>query len=230
MIVNLIQLVAKDRNQLVLEKIALRHQLAVYKRSAKRPSIKDGDRIFWLTVMRMLKEWREALVFVRQATAITCHRKGFKHYWRRKSRSKPGRPPISMQIILLIRRMSQEKVTWGAPRIVHELALLGHKVAELTVAKYMVKTRSTQPGQKWKTVLHNHMAETAADDFFVVPTATFQVLYCFVVMSLDRRRILHVNVTNHPTAEWAARKLVEAFPGDGWKPRFLHCDRDRIFG
>ncbi|MFT4540908.1 MAG: putative transposase [Planctomycetota bacterium] len=117
LIVNLLHLAAKDRTQLVLENIALRHQLAVYKRSVNRPNIKDGDRIFWLTVMRMLKEWRNALVFVQPATVIKWHRKGFKHYWRRKSRSKPGRPPISMEIILLIRRMSQENVTWGAPRI-----------------------------------------------------------------------------------------------------------------
>ncbi|MFT4540907.1 MAG: transposase InsO family protein [Planctomycetota bacterium] len=94
----------------------------------------------------------------------------------------------------------------------------------------MVKRRPTQPDQTWKTFLHNHMSETAACDFFVVPTITFQALYCFVVMSLDRRRILHVNVTNHPTAEWTARQLVEAFPGDGWTPRFLQRDRDKIFG
>ncbi|MFT4540708.1 MAG: putative transposase [Planctomycetota bacterium] len=110
LILNLLQPVAKDRSQLALESIALRHQLAVYKRSVNRPNIRDGDWIFWLTVMRMLREWREALVFVQPATVVRWHRKGFKHYWRRKSRSKPGRSPISMKIILLIRRMSQENV------------------------------------------------------------------------------------------------------------------------
>ncbi|MFT4543233.1 MAG: putative transposase [Planctomycetota bacterium] len=151
LILNLLQLVAKVRSKLVLENIALRHQLAVYKRSVNRPNINEADRIFWHTVMRMLKEWRSALVFVQPATVIRWHRKGFKHYWRRKSRSKPARPPIAMEIIHLIRRMSKENVTWGAPRIVHELALLSHEVAESTVAKYMVKTRSTHPGQKCKT-------------------------------------------------------------------------------
>ena len=107
LLVNLLQLAVKDRTQLVLENIALRHQLAVYKRSVKRPNIKDGDRIFWLTVMRMLKEWREALVFVQPRTVIRWHRKGFA-YWKRKSRSKPGRPPISMALIHLIRRLSGE--------------------------------------------------------------------------------------------------------------------------
>jgi len=207
LLVNLLQLAVKDRTQLVLENIALRHQLAVYKRSVKRPNINDGDRIFWLTVMRMLKEWRQALVFVQPDTVFRWHRKGFRHYWRRKSRSKPGRPPISMKLIHLIRRMSMDNVLWGAPRIVDELSLLGHIVSESTVAKYMVKHRPTEPSQSWRTFLANHMAETAACDFFVVPTVTFQRLFCFVVMSLDRRRILHINVTKHPTAEWTAQQL-----------------------
>jgi len=230
LLANLLQLAVKDRTQLALETIALRHQPAVYKRSVARPNIKDGDCIFWLTVMHMLKEWRLALVFVQPATVIKWHRKGFKHYWRRKSRSKPGRPPVGMDIILLIRRMSLENATWGAPRIVNELALLGHTVAESTVAKYMVKHRPADRTQSWKTFLQNHMAEIAACDFFVVPTVTFQRLYCFVVMSLDRRRILLVNVTKHPTAEWAAQQLIEAFPGGGWIPRFLQRDRDGVFG
>ena len=229
-LVALLRLAAKDRAQLALENIALRHQLAVYKRSVGRPSIRDSDRIFCLTVMRVLKEWREALVIVKPESVIRWHRRGFRYYWRRKSRSKPGRPPIDLTIILLIRRISQENVTWGAPRIVDELALLGHRVAESTVAKYMVRHRLPERGQSWRTFLHNHMAQTAACDFFVVATATFQRLFYFVVMSLDRRRILHVNVTKKPTAEWTARQLVEAFPGDGWVPRFLQRDRDGVYG
>ncbi len=120
-ILSLLQLALRDRQQIVLENIALRHQLAVYKRSVKRPNINNGDRIFWLTVMRMLKDWREALVFVQPDTVVRWHRKGFRHYWRRKSRSKPGRPPISMKLIHLIRRMSMDNVLWGAPRIENEL-------------------------------------------------------------------------------------------------------------
>ena len=101
----------------MLENIALRHQLAEYKRSVGRPNITDRDRIFWLTVMRMLREWRDALVIVQPATVIKWHRKGFRYYWRRKSRSKPGRPLIDLSIIMLIRRMSVENVTWGAPAL-----------------------------------------------------------------------------------------------------------------
>ena len=229
-LISLLRLAGKDRAQLTLENIALRQQLAVYKRSVGRPNINDRDRIFWITVMRMLKGWRDALVIVQPTTVIKWHRNGFRYYWRRKSRSKPGRPPIPMAVIMLIKRMSMEDVTWGAPRIKDELALLGHDVAVSTVAKYMVRTRRTEPDQSWKTFLHNHMTETAACDFFVVSTVTFQRLYCFVVMSLDRRRILHVNVTRNPTAKWVTQQMVEAFPGDGWVPRFLQRDRDGAYG
>ena len=230
LLVNLLQLAVKGRKQLALENIALRHQLAVYKRSVKRLNINDGDRIFWLAIMRMLREWCEALVFVQPATLIKWHRRGFKYDWRRKSRAKLGRPPISMKVILLIKRMSQENVTWGAPRIRDELALLGYAIAESTVAKYMVRHSAPEKEQSWRTFLHNHMNEIAACDFFVVPSARFQVLYCFVIMSLDRRRILHVNVTRRPTSAWAAQQLLEAFPADEVIPRFLQRDRDGEYG
>jgi len=228
-ILQMFQFVLKDRTQLALENIALRQQLAVYKRTVKRPKIEDRDRIFWLTVMGMLKEWKEALVFVQPRTVIKWHRKGFRYYWRRKSRATPGRPPICMKIILLIRLMSQENVLWGAPRIKAELALLGHEVAESTVAKYMVRPKRDTPSQSWKTFLANHMDVTAACDFFVVPTLTFNLLYVFVVLSHDRRRILHVNATANPTAKWTARQLLEAFPYDS-KPKYLLRDNDKIFG
>ena len=229
LLVNLLQIAIKDRTQLALGNIALRHQLAVYKRSVKRPRIEDRDRFFWLAVMRMLREWREALVFVKPETVVRWHRQGFRYYWRWKSRAKPGRPPISMELIHLIRRLSRENVLWGAPRIKDELALLGYEVAQSTVAKYMIKHRRGDPSQCWRTFLANHMAVTAACDFFVVPTLTFKLLYGFVVLSHDRRRILHVNVTDSPTAEWTARQLVEAFPFQS-APRFLIHDRDSIYG
>ena len=135
-----------------------------------------------------------------------------------------------MAIIHLIRRMSTENPLWGAPRIQAELALLGHQVAESTVAKYMVKAKKPDPSQRWTTFLRNHMDVAAACDFFVVPTATFKVRYVFVVLSHARRRILHVNVTAHPTAEWVARQLVEAFPGTEPIPRFLVHDGDGSYG
>ncbi len=226
---DLLRLAIKERTQLALENIALRQQLAVYKRSVKRPNIYDGDRIFWMTIMRFLREWKDAVVIVKPETVVKWHRKGFKHYWRRKSRGKPGRPPISMALIHLIRRMSQENPTWGAPRITDELALLGYEVGETTVAKYMVRKRSPEKGQSWSTFLKNHMDVTAACDFFVVPTLTFKLLYGFVVLSHDRRRIMHVNVTSGPTAEWTAQQMVEACPG-GHGLRYLIRDGDKIYG
>ena len=134
-----------------------------------------------------------------------------------------------MELIHLIRRPSRENVLWGAKHIRDELALLGHMVSITTVAKYMVKRRRGDAGQTWSAFLRNHMAAKAACDFFVVPTITFKLLYGFVVLSHDRRRILHVNVTAHPTAEWVAQQLTEAFPDDT-APRYLLRDRDSIYG
>lgn len=224
----LVRLLIEDRQRLALENVGLRHQLTVLKRSVKRAKIHDSDRVFWILMKKMLVEWREALHFVKPETVVRWHRKGFRYYWGRKSRSNPGRPPISTAIIHLIRRMSIENVTWGAPMIASELALLGHVVADSTVAKYMVKVRTPDPSQRWTTFIRNHMDVTAACDFFVVPTATFKVLYVFVVLSHARRRILHVNVTDHPTAAWTARQILEAFPDD--VPRLLLHDRDGIYG
>jgi transposase InsO family protein len=126
--------------------------------------------------------------------------------------------------------MSQENPLWGAPRIQAELALLGYDVAESTVAKYTVRRRPGLPSQTWRSFLANHMDCTAACDFFVVPTITFRLLYCFVILAHGRRRIVHFNVTNHPTARWTAQQVVEAFPADGTEPRYLLRDRDGIYG
>lgn len=224
----LVRLLLEDRKRLMLENLALRHQLAVLKRSVTRPKIQDSDRVFWMLMRRMLSEWKETLLFVKPDTVVRWHRKGFRYYWKRKSRSKPGRPPISMELVHLIRRMSTENVTWGAPRISAELTLLGHNVAESTVAKYMVQARAPDPSHRWGTFIRNHMNGTAACDFFIVPTATFKLLYVFVVFSHGRREILHVNVTDHPTAAWAGRQILEAFPGE--VPRLLLHDRDGIYG
>ena len=215
--------------QLTLENLALRQQLAVYQRTVPRPAIGNRDRIFWLFAMRFFNSWKSVLVFVRPETVIAWHRKGFRHYWRRKSMPQQGRPPIEPQLVQLIRRLSEENTLWGAPRIQSELALLGHEVATSTVAKYMVKSRRAGPSQTWRTFLANHMDATAACDFFVVPTWRFKLLYVFVVLSHDRRRILHFNVTSNPTAAWTARQLVEAFPYDS-APLYLLRDRDKIYG
>ena len=226
----LVRALAADRARLALENVVLRQQLNVLRRSVKRARLDDGDRLFWVLIHRLFKEWKEHLVLVKPATVLRWHRQGFRYYWRWKSRAKGGRPAIAPEVIQLIRRMSSENVLWGAPHICSELALLGHDVAESTVAKYMVPRRERAPSQTWRTFLANHMGVSAACDFFTVPTLTFKVLYVFFVLSHDRRRILHVNVTRHPTAEWTAQQITEAFPGDAEMPRYLHRDRDSIYG
>ena len=226
----LISAMTADRSRLALENVALRQQIVVLKRSVKRAKIEDSDRIFWVLIRRLLDSWRDTLMIVQPETVIQWHRKGWRYFWDRKSKlGKPGRPPIDAEVVELIRRMSRDNVTWGSPRIRSELALLGHDVAESTVAKYMIR-HPKAPSQNWRTFLMNHMSVAAACDFFVVPSLTFKPLHCFVVLSHDRRKILHVNVTRHPTDEWTAQQIVEAFPGDREVPRFLHRDRDAIYG
>ena len=230
-LLNIIIAMCADRQALALENAALRQQIIVMQRSIKRAKIDDGDRMFWILLSRLWKDWAKALVIVKPETVIRWHKKGFAYYWGRKSRSPAGgRPPITDEIIELIVTMSTENVTWGSPKIQNELRKLGHEVAKSTVERYMVK-RDDKDGarQNWRTFIRNHMDVSAACDFFTVPTLTFKVLYVFVVLSHDRRRIVHFNVTEHPTSEWTAQQIVEAFPC-GEEPRFLHRDRDKIYG
>jgi putative transposase len=161
------------KSHLVVENLALRQQLAVLRQSVKRPKLRPRDRVFWVWLSRLWPNWRSTLILVQPETVIRWHRQGFKLYWRWKSRAgKPGRPRIKREIRDLIRRMSRENPTWGAPRILSELLLLGHDVAEATVAKYMVCTRKP-PSQTWRTFLDNHVGDIAACDFFTIPDRHF---------------------------------------------------------
>jgi transposase InsO family protein len=217
----------RDRSQLALENLALRQQLAILRHKAPRPRLRHAERAFWVTLARVWQQWRSALILVRPETVIRWHRQGFRYFWRWKSR---GRPCVGPEVIRLIRRMSQENPLWGAPRMRSELLLLGFDVAEATVAKYMTRRGRRPPSQTWRAFLRNHLRTTAACDFFVVPTATFRLLFCFVFLSHDRRRIVHFNVTAHPTAAWTAQQIREAFPGAGTEPRYLVRDRDGAYG
>ena len=183
-----------------------------------------------MVLARYWAGWRYALAIVRPATVVRWHREGFRRFWNRKSRAgqRRGRPTLDRQLVELIRKMSRSNVTWGAPRIRNELAKLGIKVGLSSVAKYMVRERKP-PSATWRAFLDNHVKDLVAIDFFAVPTATFGVLFGFLVLAHDCRRVLHFNVTANPTAEWTARQLVQAFPEET-APRFLVRDRDRIYG
>ena len=156
------------------------------------------------------------------------HRAGFRYYWRWKSRTLGGRAQIDANLRGLIRRISVENPLWGAPRIHGELLKLGFEIAQSSVAKYMVK-RQGPPSQGWRTFLRNHAPDIAAMDLFVVPTIGFDLLYAFVIVRIDRRNLVWINVTKNPSAEWVARQVAEAFPWDE-APHYLIRDRDRIYG
>ena len=211
------------------ENIALRHQLMVLQRSIPRPRLRRQDRIFWLCLSRLWVNWRSSLLIVQPSTVIAWHRQGFRLYWRWKSRlGSPGRPPIDLEIRTLIRRMARENPTWGRRRIQAELRFLGYEVAALTVAKYM-RRASRNPSPTWRAFLAAHRHNIVAIDFFVVPTLTFRLLFGFVVLRHDRRELIHIGVTDQPTATWAAQQIVHAFP-DETGPAYLLRDRDAIYG
>jgi putative transposase len=219
-----------SRAALQLENLALRHQIGVLQRSSrKRPKLTLVDRLLWVWLSRIWSGWQSALALVKPETVVAWHRKGFRLFWTWKVRhGQPGRPIISREVRDLIRKMCRENLSWGAPRIHGELLKLGINIGESSVSKYMVRSRKP-PSQTWRTFLENHAQQLVSIDFFTVPTLRFQVLYVFLVLAHDRRRILHFNGTAHPTAEWTGQQLREAFPFDQL-PRYLLRDRDRIFG
>ena len=218
-----------DRAALHTEILALRQQVAVLKRKRPRPSLRKADRVFWVILSCLWPGWRHALVIVRPETVIGWHRKGFRLFWTWKSRrGKPGRPPVSREIRYLVRRMSRENTRWGAPRIHGELLKLGFSISQAAVSKYMVRYPSP-PSQSWRTFLTNHANCLASIDFFVVPTATFHLLFGFIVLHHERRQIVHFGVTANPTMAWVAQQIREAFPW-GTAPRYLIRDRDGAYG
>jgi len=223
----LLRKLLQSRAALVAENLALRHQIVILQRSVKRPRLHRRDRVFWVWLSRLWRGWRSSLIVVQPETVIRWHRQGFRLYWRWKSRSRCGRPKLDLEIRALIRRMSRDNPTWGRRRIRSELHLLGYEVAELTVAKYMVRGRKP-PSQEWRVFLKNHTREIAAIDFFTVVTLNFRILICFVVLRHHQRTVVHFNVTSHPTGRWTAQQIVEAFPYDT-VPRYLLRDRDGIY-
>ena len=218
-----------SRQELVLENLALRQQLAVLRLQTARPAVRTIDRLFWVTLSRLWPKWKDALCVVKPSTVLAWHRAGFRLFWRWCSRG--GRPSVPSEVRELVQRLAADNPGWGAPRIHGELLKLGFEVAQSTVAALMPKEPRPKkpPSQTWRTFLANHLSQAAAMDFFVIPTASFEVLYGFVILEHGRRRIRHIAVTARPTAEWTSQQLREAFPFDT-APRFLHRDRDGIYG
>jgi len=220
----------KSRRNLLLDNVALRHQLLVVTRNAKRARWNPVDRLLWVWLSRVWDRWRISLRLVQPDTVLRWHRQGFALFWKWKScPNKPGRKGIAPETIRLIRQMSRANPLWGAPRIHGELLKLGITLAQRTVAKYLVRRPDRAPSQNWKTFLRNHLGQMVSVDFLTVPTLRFQVLYVFLVLSHARRQVLHFNITPNPSARWTAQQLREAFPFTR-PPKYLLRDRDGVYG
>jgi putative transposase len=228
-LLRLLPVLIGGHRHLALENLALRQQLDVYKRTRARPAIRLPDRLFWVGLARVWAGWRQPLVIVTPDTVLRWQRRRFYEYWRKLSaRPASGRPPVNAEIKALVSRMTAANRLWGAPRIHGELLKLGVAVSERTVSRLMPKRR-TPPSQTWRTFPTNHIQDVVAIDFFTVPTASLRVLFVFVVLAHHRRRVVHFNVTEHPTARWTAQQIVDAFPDESG-PRYVLRDRDSIYG
>jgi putative transposase len=223
-----LRFLVRSRASLHLEILALRHQLAVVNRT-RRPRLRltSTDRVLWAWLSRTWRGWRSVLQIVKPDTVVGWHRRGFRLFWTWKSRRRTGRPGVPGDVRALIRELSTSNPLWGAPRIHGELQKLGISVSQSTVAKYM-RRHPRPPSQTWRTFLTNHAGQIMAADLCVVPTVTFRLLFVLVVLAHDRRRLVHVHVTAHPTAGWIAQQLRNAFPEDQ-APRYLVHDRDGAF-
>ena len=218
-------LVSPFRTRLKAEILIFRHQLNVLRRQVpSKPRLTVADRLLFVWLHRLFPSVLSAVTIVQPDTIIRWHRMGFRLYWRWKSRPRGGRPQIPREVRRLIREMSLANRLWGAPRIHGELLKLGIEVAQSTVAKYMARGGRGR-SQTWKTFLHNHAAGIGAMDFLIVPTVDFRLLFVLVILRHERRRLISLNVTANPTAEWIAHQITDAFP---WNeaPDFLIRDRD----
>ena len=219
----------QTRRHLLLENLALRHQLLVLNRQTKTPALRNADRLFWAVLSTMWPRWTKALVIVQPQTVVRWQQAGFRLYWRWKSRRRTGRTPKDRELVDLIRRMWQANPTWGSPRIRAELAKLGLQISAATIRKYRPKRERGPPSQSWRAFLRNHTKQLIAVDFFTVPTVTFRVLFVFIVLAHERRKVLHFAVTEAPSASWAGQQIVNAFPF-ATPPKYLLRDRDGVCG
>jgi putative transposase len=222
----------RSKSQLMLENALLRQQVIVLERQVKRPQLSWRERGIMVLLASKLGNWRAAVLIVQPDTVVRWHRDLFRLVWRRKSQPKQqgGRPPLPGRVVHLIRRLARENPLWGAERIRGEMLKLKMGVAKSSVQKYTQDLRRAGPsGQNWGTFLRNHASEIWACDFLQTYDALFRSIFVFVIIELGSRRVVHVNVTRHPTDAWVAQQLREATPfGEG--PRFLIRDNDKKFG
>src|SRR2546426_5471906 len=224
-----IGLICRGRRAVALENLALRQQLAALKRTVKRPQLSTSDRLFWILLAKGWREWRSALVVVQPDTVVRWHRQWLRRQWAwRSTRTRLGRPSTDAKVRTLVAKMAAANPLRGAPRIHGELCKLGIAVSERTVSRLLRRPRRPS-SQTWRTFLTNHVATLVSMDFFTVPTLTGRVLFILVLLTHQRRRIIHFNITEHPTAAWTAQQMIEAFPDDT-APRWLLRDRDAIYG
>ena len=222
----------RSRQDLLVENLALRQQLSVFKGRTRRPKLTVLDKLFWVVACRFWSDWKKPLLLVAPQTVVRWHRAGFLLYWSMISRirKRMGRSRISREVRDLILRMLAENPTWGAPRIHGELLMLGFDVSERSVSRWMKRApRDPELARRWLAFFGNHREAIPAMDFFTVPTVTFQLLYCFFIIRHDRRQVVHFNVTRHPTSSWIVQQLREAFPYES-ASKFLLFDHDQKYG
>jgi putative transposase len=230
-LLHLVALACSSHNRLAAENLFLRKQLAFYvERKVKPRRLNDAARIT-LVLLAWLIDWRQLLEVVRPETLVRWHRQGFQLFWRWKSR-RPGRPRIPLDLQALIAEMARANHTWGEERIAGELLLkLGIAISPRTVRRYMrrpLRSRPCPSSQTWSTFVQNHARESLACDFFVAVTATFRLVYVLLALEIGTRRIVHWNITEHPTAEWTAQQFRSFLTGD--EPyRFVIHDRAAVF-
>jgi putative transposase len=219
----------RSRRALAVGNLSFRHQLDVLNRNSRKPHLTNRDRALWVFLSRHWADWRESLTLIEPDTVIRWYRQRFRLVWKWKSRPRwPGRSKVPVDVRNLIRQMSRNNPLWGAPQIHGELLRLRITISQAAVSTYIVRHRKP-PSQSWRTFLKNHARDIVPVNFFAVPTATFRVLFVFLVLTNELRRVVHFNVTDSPSAGWTGQQIVEAFPWDT-ALRYLLRDRNGVFG
>ena len=230
-VIRFVRLLLSGHQAVAIENAALRLQLAAFRRRRKRPVLTWFDRLFWVGLSGVWRDWRCPLLYVQADTVVRWQRERFRKFWARLSRVNRrhrGRRATAVEIRRLIEGMVESKPLWRGPRLHGELKMLGIEISERTVSRILRKL-PRPPSQTWKTFLRNHIGQMVSIDFLTVPTVTMRVLFVFLVLEHGRRQVLHFNVTDHPTADWTSQQIVEAF-ADRDAPRYLIRDRDSIYG